>query len=138
MATHSKSENKIPSVLFDWYQFMEFLMSDPKEVQKIGPAWPLLFDIYMNADHAGVYPATYQSLAKRYGVAPITVKKWRKQLCEQSVIESYSRGHSVVLRLRGSYLSFLKPASKKEGRDAKDILLQSVIKALNCDALTAA
>ncbi len=96
------------NVTADWDGLVHFLINNPDIREKVGPAWCLLFDIYLNADEAGIYSTTYSHLAKRYGVAVPTVKTWRKQLFQNSVIESYSRGHSVAFRLLEPFRSFLK------------------------------
>lgn len=95
-------------VEFDWDGFMKFLLETPGELKKVHFAWPLFCDIARNIDHAGLYTNTYTKLAQRYGVAPGTVKKWRKHLFRNLVIESYSRGHSVAFRLLRPYQDFVK------------------------------
>ncbi len=100
--------NETLKTSFDWNAFMQFLLETPGKREAIGPAWFLFFDIATHADQAGIYGTTYAKLAKRYGVAVITVKTWRQYLRRHSVIESYSQGHSVAFRLLEPYLSFVK------------------------------
>lgn len=107
MEQASRTNNQTILPVFKWQEFIAFLMGSPKQLHQVGPAWCLLLDICMNADRAGTYSTTYSALAKRYGVAIITAKKWRYRLCNQGVIESFSRGHSVVFRLNEPFISFL-------------------------------
>ncbi len=117
--------------IFDWGQFMDHLMKDHDLRMKIGPGWLLLFDIYRNADMAGFYSSTYQRLAKRYGVAAITVKKWRQHLCRNNVIESFSRGHSVAFRLKDPFLSYLRPRQDSQDKQPSgDMLLKLLTDAM--------
>lgn len=117
--------------IFDWYQFMDHLLKDHDLRTQIGPAWMLLFDIYRNADRAGFYSSTYQRLAKRYGVAPITVKKWREHLCRNHVMESFSRGHSVAFRLKDPFLSYLRPHQDVQHKQSSgDVLLKLLTDAM--------
>lgn len=129
------AEIRPSEVSFDWPAFMDCLIQTPGTRERVGPAWLLLFDIYWKSDRAGMYSSTYTTLAKRYGVAPITVKKWRRHLCNQSVIESYSRGHSVAFRLREPFLSFLKPTSYQEKHELGDVLLQTVLNTMKARSL---
>ncbi len=116
---------------FDWPQFMDHLMKDQDLRIKIGPGWLLLFDIYRNADISGFYSSTYQRLAKRYGVATITVKKWRQHLCRNNVIESFSRGHSVAFRLKDLFLSYLRPRQDSQDKQSSgDMLLKLLTDAM--------
>jgi len=115
---------------FDWRAFMQFLFDSPGVAEKIGRAWLLFFDICSNLDRIGMYAATYQSLARRYQVAPVTVKKWRQYLCQHSIIESFTRGHWIVFRLTGPYLSFLRPANTKEIPGTNELLLRAVLNAI--------
>lgn len=128
---------ELTQLRFNWEAFMAFVMEDSSRIKKIGYAWPLFFDINFNADNFGMYSATYAKLGKRYGVAMITVKKWREHLCKESVIESFSRGHSVAFRLRHPYLDFLKQDSKRQEKEKTNqvILLEKMIKALKDDSL---
>ena len=120
-----KNEKQEEPQTFDWYKFMDQLTNDRDLRMQIGPGWMLLFDIYRNADGAGFYSSTYQSLAKRYGVATITVKKWREHLYRNGVIESFSRGHSVVFRLMAPFLSYLSPRQDVQGKQSSaDVLLK--------------
>ncbi len=96
---------------------MEFLLKTPGEREKIGPAWFLFFDVAYQADSGGLYTAMYSELAKRYGVAAITVKKWRQHLFRRAVIESFSRGRSVAFRLLEPYRSFIKASDKEEHKE---------------------
>ncbi len=105
----AQQEGAKRDTLFDCNEFMKFLLESNVEREKIGPAWFLFFDIARNADRAGIYADTYAKLAKKYGVAVITVKTWRQHLRKHSIIESYSKGHSVAFRLLEPYLSFLRP-----------------------------
>jgi len=112
-------EVEIPkqNIVFDWKAFIGFLLDTAGERDKLGPAWFLFFDIAQNSDRVGIYANTYSKLEKRYGVAKVTVKTWRRHLHQQGVIESYSRGHSVVFRLLEPYMSFLKQVkSEKSGQ----------------------
>ena len=99
-------------VFFDWEAFMKSLLNGSGEREKIGPAWLLFFDIARNADQSGMWVNAYSEMAKRYGVATITIKKWRHYLCQNSVIETYSQGHLIAFRLLEPYLDFLKTASQ--------------------------
>jgi hypothetical protein len=96
------------SVYFDWNAFMRFLLNSSGRRESIGAAWFLFFDIATHADQSGFYSSNYAVLAKKYGVAKITVKTWRHHLRRHAVIESYSRGHSVAFKLLEPYLSFVK------------------------------
>lgn len=119
----------LPKVAFDWAKFVSFIMSSPKELKRIGPAWILLLDICLNSDQSGIYSTTYLAVSRRYQVAPITVKKWRKHLCDGSVIESFSRGYSVAFRLLEPFSSFLKYAPQQKSETNK-LLLETVLRAL--------
>ncbi|MEI7752215.1 MAG: hypothetical protein WCJ71_09030, partial [Candidatus Omnitrophota bacterium] len=72
-------------LIFDWNEFMLCIFEKPSGREKIGPAWLLLFDIYFHSDASGIYSAAYSDLACRYGVSPITVKKWKRHLCHHAV-----------------------------------------------------
>ncbi len=118
-------------IIFDWNALIQFLFSSAEETKKIGHAWILFFDICLNVDRVGMYSATYKSLARRYQMAPITIKKWRQHLCQTSVIESFTRGHWIMFRLKGTYSSFLKPVNSKEKIGTNELLLQAVLKVMN-------
>lgn len=92
---------------FDWHSFISFLLNAPGKRESIGAAWFLFFDIANNADLAGIYTETYSKLARKYGVSLGTVKAWRQHLKDSGVIESYSKGNSVALRLLEPYVSFV-------------------------------
>ncbi len=111
MTSHQKERDGL--VRFDWFEFMPFLIGNQNLRVAIGPAWLLFFDICMNADKAGAHETTYSNLAQRYGAAMITVKKWRRHLCKHSVMESFSKGHSVVFRLNEPFRSFLRSAEEE-------------------------
>lgn len=122
--------------IFDWYKFTDHLMEDHDLRTQIGPGWMLLFDIYRNADMAGFYSSTYQRLARRYGVATITVKKWREHLCRNGVIESFSRGHSVAFRLKGPFLFYLRPSvDSKDKQSSGDMLLKLLTDAMQRESI---
>jgi hypothetical protein len=134
----SQSNNQTIVPIFKWQEFVAFLMGSAKQLHQVGPAWCLLLDICMNADRAGTYPATYSGLAKRYGVAIITVKKWRSHLCNQGVIESFSRGHSVVFRLNEPFISFLTLQQVFENGKNENVMTDMILKALKDQLLTKA
>jgi len=87
---------------------MRFLLETPGQNERIGSAWLLFFDIARCADPAGVFTNSYSQLAKKYGVAVITVKKWRQHLYQNLVIETFSRGSAVTFRLLEPYRNFIK------------------------------
>lgn len=126
---------KTAEITFDWNAFMRFFFETQGEREKIGPAWFLFFDICSNANKSAMYSGTYQTLGKRYNAAPITVKKWRRYLSSNSVIESFTRGHLIVFRLNEPYLSFLRPAPTKEESGPKDFLIQAILKAIKDESL---
>ncbi|MBI3313035.1 MAG: hypothetical protein HYZ83_02230 [Candidatus Omnitrophica bacterium] len=106
--------NSDQDIDFNWKAYMRFLLETAGEREKIGPAWFLFFDIAYRADRGGLYTQTYAKLAKRYGVAIVTVKKWRKYLYQNSIIETFNHGHAVAFRLLEPYRSFIKTNSSKE------------------------
>ena len=128
--TKVKLEKEISTVMFDWHAFMEFLMKDCELKKRIGPAWLLLFDIYLNADKAGIYSTTYANLPKRYGVSRITVKKWRRHLSKGLVIESFNKGNVVIFRLLEPYQLFLKPRIQEKPQDNTGQLLHGLLEVL--------
>ena len=114
-------------ISFDWKAFMRFFLETAGEREKIGPAWFLFFDIACRADRGGVYTQTYAKLAKRYGVAIITVKKWREHLYRHSIIETFNCGYAVAFRLLEPYRSFIRINSSEEmksqeNEEFKDLL----------------
>ncbi len=121
------TETENLQMAFDWQAFMRFLLETPGERGKIGPAWFLFFDIAFRADSGGLYTQTYAKLAKRYGVAIITVKKWRGHLYRNSVIETFNHGYAVAFRLLEPYRSFIRinPSEEmksQESEELKDLL----------------
>ncbi|MFH0985065.1 MAG: hypothetical protein V1882_05960 [Candidatus Omnitrophota bacterium] len=136
-ATGLKLSRETNKLIFDWSEFMLCVFEKPAEREKIGPAWLLLFDIYFHSDASGIYSAAYLDLAKRYGVSPITVKKWKRHLCRNAVIDSFNHGRRVVFRLLPPYLCFLKTGSPKKDSDTtKNQVLQAVLQALKESNLT--
>ena len=128
---------------FDWNAFMRFLLNNSTNRESIGAAWFLFFDIATHADSSGFYASTYSSLAKKYGVAVITVKSWRQYLKKHLVIESYSRGHSVAFKLLDPYTAFLKlkkpDSSNEPGADnekALQLITKMIAKSLNPELLS--
>ena len=123
--TGSAKQSEI--IFFDWKAFIQFLLETQGEREKIGPAWFLFFDIACKADHGGLYTRAYSELAKRYRVAIVTVKKWRKHLYLNAVIETFNHGHAVAFRLREPYRSFIKidhsgEQRSEESEELKDLL----------------
>lgn len=123
----NRLEKQNEKVFFEWRAFMKFLLETPGEREKIGPAWFLFFDIACRADRGGLYTRAYSELAKRYGVAIVTVKKWRKHLYLNAVIETFNHGHAVAFRLLEPYRSFIKidhsgEERSEESEEFKDLL----------------
>jgi len=114
--------NQSRKVFFDWAGLIRFLLETPGERQKIGSAWPLFLDIVRKVDNSGICFDTYSKMAKRYGVAVITVKKWRKHLHEHSVVESFSQGRTMAFRLLEPYRASLRSDEDLEGNDEMNAL----------------
>ena len=114
--------NQSRKVFFDWTGLIRFLLETPGELQKIGSAWPLFLDIVRKVDSSGICFDTYSKMAQRYGVAVITVKKWRKHLHEHSVIESFSQGRTMAFQLLEPYRASLRSAEDFEGNDEMNAL----------------
>lgn len=134
MKNDLEAKNGTPNIIFDWGAFMRFVMDTPGERRKIGPAWQLFFDICLNVDRTGMFSSTYIQLGKRYGVSPITVKKWRRYLSRSLVIESFNRGRFVAFRLQEPFLSFLQDFNKND--QVGYFLLQKVLKAIKEESLS--
>lgn len=124
-----KNQNRL-DVIFNWRKFVRFLMETPDAQKQIGPAWRLFMDICQNADQSAMYSTTYDCLAKRYEAPSITIKRWRRRLYQQSVIESFSRGHCVVFRLLPPFSSFVKIYQQNHKPYLKEAVLQKLFQAL--------
>jgi len=131
-------------VIVDWEVLIRFLLETPRELDKVRSAWPLFFDIVRNADQAGMFTSNYSGLARRYGVAVITVKKWRECLYRHFLIQSYSQGRFIAFRLLEPYLSFIKRADDQETHESNELkrllalrkLLSKAIKEQTTESMT--
>lgn len=115
-----ESGESVQRAILDWNALIGFVLETRGEREKIGPAWLLFCDIAQHLDEEGFYTTTYSKLAKKYGVAVITVKKWREHLHQHSVLESYRNGRLIAFRLLDPYRKFLKRANPVEPKESRE------------------
>lgn len=90
------------------------LFDEKRLHERVGNAWRLFLYLCLNLDLEKECTTTYLKISKDLGVSQSTLKSWRKELVDNSVVRSFSGGTTVHFKLLEPYRNMLEGNSREK------------------------